>query len=66
MSLDFGDAEQSRYCNSQGIEIVGYDVFDDVFVDVEVFMNEENSLISRRIADTAMSECSPLSAGRWA
>ena len=29
VSLDFGDAEQSRYCNSQGVEIVGYDVFDD-------------------------------------
>ena len=39
VSLDFGDAEQSRYCNSQGVEIVGYDVFDDGFVDVEVFMD---------------------------
>lgn len=75
VSLDFGDVEQSRYCNSQGVEIVGDDVLYDGFVDGEVFMDEEVPHgsaftaspiipISRRIADTAISECSPLSAGR--
>ena len=38
VSLDFGDTEQSRYCNSQGVEIVGDDILYDGFVDVEVFI----------------------------
>ena len=43
VSLDFGDTEQSRYCNSQGVEIVGDDILYDGFVDVEVFMDKEIS-----------------------
>ena len=41
VSLDFGDTEQSRYCNSQGVEIVGDDILYDGFVDVEVFVDKE-------------------------
>ncbi len=57
MSLDFGDAEQSRYCDSQGVEIVGYDVLYDGVVDVEVFMNEEIS----HGTDLALGDLGPLS-----